>query len=368
MNSFEALDDKTRIRVSIVMDGDPSTKKNFFVDPSWDLADFVRSAGQRFEVHGMTHCFSLDGRTVGNVDEINDNDVIVLSANSKWTAPPTPPRTANADGEASTTSDHMPSFVGDYEVGAYLGQGGFGEVRIGTHRATSETVALKFAAKKEIRNMDDILRSNQEFQTLMSLKHSNVIRLLSRVEHVKYVILAFELMEGGDMHRFLTARGGPGRRVEDVALTNAEAKMVMRQLFSAVNYAHMNLVVHRDLKLENVFLAQKGALNTVKVGDFGLCDLFTHSSEKKKFDGWGTMYILPPEVCVASHHTTHLAAPCLLTLPVHPRRCGRTWTRSSGPTSTCGRSGCFCSRCCVAACRSARRGTTSAWRTNRTTT
>jgi serine/threonine protein kinase len=296
MLSFEAFDDKKR--VTICVDGDLSTKKNFFVDPSWDIIDFVRSAGQRLDVHGLTHCFTFDGRGVSHVDEFNDSDTIVLSANSKWTDAQSLPLARDGDGESSPAAmiDGLPLHVGDYEVGKFLGQGGFGQVRIGTHRSTDEQVALKFAAKKAIRNMNDIMRSNQEFQTLMSLTHSNVIRLMSRVEHAKYVVLAFELMAGGDLHGFLTERGGKGRVVGDVAVTNAEAKLVMRQLLSAVSYAHLNLVVHRDLKLENVFLLRKGSLDKVKIGDFGLCDLFTHQSEKKKFDGWGTMYILPPEV------------------------------------------------------------------------
>jgi serine/threonine protein kinase len=57
--------------------------------------------------------------------------------------------------------------------------------------------------------------------------------------------------------------------------------------------------MHRDLKLENIFLRTKDSLTDLKIGDFGLANLLQHPSEKKKFDGYGTLYILPPEALVS---------------------------------------------------------------------
>ena len=64
---------------------------------------------------------------------------------------------------------------------------------------------------------------------------------------------------------------------------------------SGVSYAHSKYIIHRDLKFENIFL-QSDNLEKIKIGDFGLSDLFNHSNRKHKFDGMGTLYILPPEI------------------------------------------------------------------------
>jgi serine/threonine protein kinase len=70
-----------------------------------------------------------------------------------------------------------------------------------------------------------------------------------QLETQKFVCLAFELMEGGDLQKYLLSRGSTP---EEIALPEPEAKKVFRQILSAIHYAHQNGVIHRDLKLENV--------------------------------------------------------------------------------------------------------------------
>jgi serine/threonine protein kinase len=73
-----------------------------------------------------------------------------------------------------------------------------------------------------------------------------------RTQHLetqKYVCLAFELMEGGDLQKYLLARG---TKSSEMAVPESEAKRVFRQVLSAIHYAHQNSVIHRDLKLENI--------------------------------------------------------------------------------------------------------------------
>jgi serine/threonine protein kinase len=63
------------------------------------------------------------------------------------------------------------------------------------------------------------------------------------------VILAFDFMEGGDLHKYLLSRG---RTAAESALSEEEARGVFTQIMSALSYAHSQNVVHRDLKLENI--------------------------------------------------------------------------------------------------------------------
>ena len=87
-----------------------------------------------------------------------------------------------------------------------------------------------------------------------------------------------------------------GPRAKDAALDNTNAKLVFEQIVSGVCYAHSIGIIHRDLKLENIFLSTN-SLHGIKIGDFGLSDFMEKRAKKQeKFDGAGTLYILPPEV------------------------------------------------------------------------
>ncbi len=59
----------------------------------------------------------------------------------------------------------------------------------------------------------------------------------------------------------------------------AEARFFMVQIIGACNYMHNNQIIHRDLKLGNLFL---DANMSIKVGDFGLAALIENPGERKK--------------------------------------------------------------------------------------
>lgn len=62
-------------------------------------------------------------------------------------------------------------------------------------------------------------------------------------------------------------------------LTEPETRFYMRQLIDGTIYMHTNKVIHRDLKLGNLFL--NGSLE-VKIGDFGLATTIAYDGERKK--------------------------------------------------------------------------------------
>lgn len=75
-------------------------------------------------------------------------------------------------------------------------------------------------------------------------------------------------------------------------LTEPEAAFFMQQLMEAVQYLHKNCVIHRDLKLGNLFLDRNLG---IKVGDFGLATKLEHADEKRKTI-CGTPNYIAPEV------------------------------------------------------------------------
>lgn len=100
------------------------------------------------------------------------------------------------------------------------------------------------------------------------------------------------LCEGGELFFFITKRKH---------LTEAQAALVMRQAFYALNYLHQNRICHRDIKPENFLLYQQDDDSHIKLIDFGLAkrvsqNEFMHAPN-------GTPYYIAPEVLKGSYTT-----------------------------------------------------------------
>lgn len=103
---------------------------------------------------------------------IEDDDIIFLSGGDDFISP-----RLEFETSSSSERDKVPSIIGGYKIGKFLGRGGFGEVRVGEHQLTGETVALKFLRKAEIASIGAAERTITEIQCLTTLKHQHIIRL-----------------------------------------------------------------------------------------------------------------------------------------------------------------------------------------------
>ena len=98
----------------------------------------------------------------------------------------------------------------------------------------------------------------QEVNLLKVLKHKNIVRLFENFENEKYLLYVIELCAGGDLLSFVRRR----KRLDE-----REAKYLFKQVALGLAYCHRNLVLHRDIKLENLLLDEEGI---VKICDFGV--------------------------------------------------------------------------------------------------
>lgn len=110
------------------------------------------------------------------------------------------------------------------------------------------------------------------------------------METQNHVVLAFELMEGGDLLKYLVRRK---EKTGKAYLSEDEARHIFYQVISAVSYAHSQHICHRDLKLENILL-KDNTLAIVKIADFGLSDFYRPGALVKS--SCGTLSFLAPEV------------------------------------------------------------------------
>lgn len=146
---------------------------------------------------------------------------------------------------------------GFYEIDRTIGCGGFAKVKLGTHIATGEKVAIKIMEKEMLK--DDIPRVRLELKALKSLSHQHICKLYQVIETDTHFFIIVEYCSGGELFDHI---------VEKNRLSETESRLFFRQIVSAVAYLHSIGYAHRDLKPENVLLDKD---QNLKLIDFGLC-------------------------------------------------------------------------------------------------
>lgn len=155
-------------------------------------------------------------------------------------------------------------FLEHYEVGETVGVGGFAVVKKGKDKKTSEPVAIKVVDKSRYAAGDNSLE--REIQVLLKVDHPNCIRLFDVFITPRKVYIVTELVTGGELLDRVTERGN---------YTEREAAAIIRQILDGVTYLHAQGIVHRDLKLENMIMANERDDSPVKIADFGLSKFFS---------------------------------------------------------------------------------------------
>lgn len=173
-----------------------------------------------------------------------------------------PPAIAAPDGAAAASDFHPGDGIGPYSLLRPVGRGGMGEVWLAT-RADGQLkrhVALKLPMLS-LRRSVLVQRFERERDILGGLIHPNIARLYDAgVADNGQPYMALEYVEGTP----ITEAAANG------ALDAAARVRLLRQVMDAVQYAHANLVVHRDLKPGNVLVTAGGV---AKLLDFGIAKL-----------------------------------------------------------------------------------------------
>ena len=147
---------------------------------------------------------------------------------------------------------------GRYEIVRLLGQGGMGSVYQAHDRELDRQVALKVIRADMAANPETLKRFKQELILARQITHKNVIRIfdLGQAEGLKFITMEF--IEGETLHGVLRRK----KKLEP-----AEAATIMTQVCHALDAAHAEGVLHRDLKPGNIMLDKSGR---AYVMDFGL--------------------------------------------------------------------------------------------------
>ncbi|MBN1403081.1 MAG: serine/threonine protein kinase [Opitutales bacterium] len=149
--------------------------------------------------------------------------------------------------------------IGTYQIEGHLGSGAMGDVYLATQVFLRQKCALKLLPTYLASDKDFEQRFANEGQALAMLDHPHIVRVLYAGVDAGRHYLSMEYVGGGDLETRLSASGGK--------LTPQEVLSILRQMLSALGYAHSKGVVHRDLKPANILQDARG---NCKVGDFGL--------------------------------------------------------------------------------------------------
>jgi serine/threonine protein kinase len=168
---------------------------------------------------------------------------------------------------AASDSPQTGALVGPYRLERQLGRGGMGTVFLASRAdgAYEKQVAIKFLSAAGS-SEELVRRFLVERQILAKLDHPNIARLVDGGTTERgQPYLVMDYVDGMAIHRYCRERGlGLDQRLE-----------LFARVCDGVAYAHENLVVHRDLKPDNILVTADG---TPKLLDFGIAKLLQHNT------------------------------------------------------------------------------------------
>jgi serine/threonine-protein kinase len=144
--------------------------------------------------------------------------------------------------------------AGKYKILAPLGSGGFGTVYLAEDTWLDKKVALKVPHRQQNLDLGELLH---EPRLLGSLNHPNIVTVLTAEKQEGIFFIVMEYIAGETLENVIIREG---------ALELTRALDLTVQIANAVDHAHTNNVIHRDLRPGNVLINEQGL---VKVADFG---------------------------------------------------------------------------------------------------
>ena len=158
-----------------------------------------------------------------------------------------------------------------------------GSVYHGVHSKTKDSVAIKVIASNMAQHQRFRRRFDSEIQTLIKLKHPNIVQLIGFGEEKGLLFYSMEYVDGENLQQQLRREKKIAwERVVDIAI----------EVCAALKHAHDFGVIHRDLKPANLMINSQGK---VKLTDFGIAKLFGAMESTVEGAVLGTADFMPPE-------------------------------------------------------------------------
>lgn len=208
-----------------------------------------------------------------------------------------PTRGNSPDQWAPTVVNRVDPMIGQvvgtkYRIEGLLGAGGMGRVYRARRLMIGDVVALKLMQPIQGRDPKMIARFQREAQAAARLKHQNVVTVYDfGVSDDGSFYLVMELVEGQSLRTVMREQG---------PLPPMVVAKVVEQVCSALDEAHRQNIVHRDIKPDNIMVDFRGDEVRVKVLDFGIARMrdFPGATATQSTMPLGTPHYMSPEQCL----------------------------------------------------------------------
>ncbi len=188
--------------------------------------------------------------------------------------------------------DLLGTTLGNYRILASLGQGGMARVYRAYQESLDREVAVKVLPPWYAADRNFVERFNLEAKLVARLSHPNIVTVHDASEQNGHLYIVMQLVDGGTLKHRLDQL-----HVQGYAMNAIEAVPIFVQLANALNYAHEQGVVHRDVKPVNVLMDRSGR---PILSDFGIAKVLasTKDSLTRPGAGVGTPEYMSPEQCL----------------------------------------------------------------------
>jgi serine/threonine protein kinase/beta-lactam-binding protein with PASTA domain len=172
---------------------------------------------------------------------------------------------------------------GRYEIITRIGGGGMALVYKAQDILLNRNVAVKVLRQQFVHDEEFIRRFRREAQSAASLSHPNVVSIydVGQEEDTHYIVM--EYIEGHNLNEII---------IERAPLQADEAVRIAMQICDALEHAHQNHIIHRDIKPHNILIGKNGR---VKVTDFGIARAVTSSTITQTGSVVGSVHYFSPE-------------------------------------------------------------------------
>ena len=179
-------------------------------------------------------------------------------------------------------TDRVGQQLGNYRLVRLLGRGGFAEVYLGQHLRLNMQAAIK-VLHTQLADAVDIQNFHREAQTIASLIHPHIVRILDFDVKDGIPFLVMDYAPNGSLRR---------QHPKGVPLPLPIIVSYVKQVADALQYAHDQKLIHRDVKPENMLLGRR---NEVLLSDFGTTIIAQSSRYQGAQDLVGTIAYMAPE-------------------------------------------------------------------------
>jgi serine/threonine-protein kinase len=173
--------------------------------------------------------------------------------------------------------------AGNFKILEEIGEGGMGKVYRGVDTMLDREVAIKVLRSELTSQPHLVERFRTEAQTLAKLNHPNIALLYAFLKHEEHFFMVMEFVRGNTLDKHIRKTG---------LLSYEQALKVFLYVLDALGYAHSMNVVHRDIKPNNIMLADN---QEVKVMDFGIARVVGSERMTREGSMIGTPEYMAPE-------------------------------------------------------------------------